>query len=56
MNMFTEWEAVWMMVAAHMMEAPRMTAARRPRPSVTYGEKGYAAKQPMFWMALRRPS
>ena len=32
----------------HMIVAPKMTAARRPRPSDMYGENGYAARHPMF--------
>ena len=48
MNMPTEWEAVWRIVATHIMAAPKTTATRRPRPSIMYGENGYAARQPMF--------
>ena len=32
----------------HIMAAPKTTATRRPRPSIMYGENGYAARQPMF--------
>ena len=38
-----------MTVAITMIVAPRRTAVRRPTPSVTYGEKGYAERLPMFW-------
>lgn len=48
MNIPTECDAVWITVATHMIVAPRMTAARRPSPSDTYGENGYAATEPMF--------
>ena len=48
MNMPTECDAVWRTVAMHMMVAPKITAARRPRPSDMYGENGYAARHPMF--------
>jgi hypothetical protein len=33
MNIPTEWEAVWTMVATIMMDAPIAIAGRRPRPS-----------------------
>ena len=48
MNIPTELDAVWSTVAMHIMTAPKITAARRPSPSETYGEKGYAARHPMF--------
>ena len=48
MNIPTEWEVVWRMVATIMIDAPKAIAGRRPSPSVTYGEKGYAARAPMF--------
>ncbi len=48
MNIPTELEAVWRTVAMHMITAPKTTAVRRPRPSDMYGEKGYAARHPMF--------
>lgn len=48
MNMPTELDAVWMMVAMHITTAPNSTAVRRPSPSDMYGENGYAARQPMF--------
>ena len=44
------------MVAAHIMNAPSATDERRPKPSETYGANGYAARQPIFWIALSRPS
>ena len=49
MNMPTECDAVCRTVAMHMIVAPKMTAARRPRPSDMYGENGYAARHPMFY-------
>ena len=48
MNIPTEWEAVWTIVATIMMDAPITIAGRRPSPSERYGEKGYAARAPMF--------
>lgn len=54
MNMCTECAALWSAVATSMRAAPRRMAGRRPRPSVTYGAKGYAQSEPMFWRARRR--
>lgn len=54
MNMFTEFDALCSAVATSMIMAPRRMAVRRPKPSVTYGEKGYAQRQPMFCNVMRR--
>lgn len=48
MNIPTECDAVCSTVAITISVAPKSTAMRRPRPSVRYAEKGYAARQPMF--------
>ncbi len=50
MNMPTECDAVWRTVATHITTAPKTTAVRRPRPSDMYGENGYAARHPMFYV------
>jgi hypothetical protein len=40
MNIPTDWEAVWMAVAIHMMVAPMKMVPLRPIPSDRYGAKG----------------
>ena len=52
MNRPKELEIVCRIVAITMMAAPMKIAVRRPRPSVTYGEMGYAQSEPIFYYSL----
>lgn len=49
MNMLTDWEAVWTTVAIIIMDAPKKTDRRLPRPSARYGAKGRAQTAPMVY-------
>lgn len=53
MNIFTDIEAVWMAVPAHIIKAPVNTVGRRPIPSDKYGAKGYAERLPMFYKQVK---